>query len=133
MKRYMLDTNMVSYLIKKNPNVARHIKEIPITSLCVSSITEGELLFGLSKHPDTKRLHSAVREFLLHTDVLLPWDTVVAECYGHLRANMERKGKILAPLDMLIAAHAIEAEAILVTNDKAFKHVANLKLEDWTS
>jgi len=131
MKRYILDTNMVSYLIKKNPNVARHIADVPITSLCVSSITEGELLFGLSKHPNAKLLHRVIREFLLRTDVL-PWDSSVAECYGHLRANMERQGKILAPLDMLIAAHALETDSILVTNDKAFKKVSGLMLEDWT-
>lgn len=131
MKHYMLDTNIVSSLFKKNSNVAKHIIAVPITSLCISSITEGELLFGLTKHPNVKQLHSAVREFLLHIDVLA-WDSVVAECYGHLRANMERKGKILAPLDMLIAAHAIEADAILVTNDKAFKQVAGLKIENWT-
>lgn len=131
MKRYMLDTNMVTYLIKKNPNVARHITDVPITSLCISSITEGELLFGLAKRPNTKQLHKIVHEFLLRVDVL-PWDSFIAKCYGNLRATMEKQGKILAPLDMLIAAHAIETDTVLVTNDNAFKQVAGLKLEDWT-
>ena len=65
MTRYMLDTNTVSHLIKKHPVVSRRVMDVPMASLCVSSITEGELLFGLAKRPDAKLLHKAVKEFLL--------------------------------------------------------------------
>ena len=132
MKRYMLDTNTVSHLLKEHPKVARRVVAVPISSLCISAITEGELLFGLAKRPDAKRLHIAVRELLRRVDVL-PWDTTIAEIYGIARANMERSGKILAPLDLLIAAHALSAGAILVTNDRTFGQVANLHVEDWTT
>ena len=64
MKRYMLDTNTVSHLIKEHPAVSRRLVSTSMAFLCVSTITKGELLFGLAKRPDTKRLHLAVRELL---------------------------------------------------------------------
>lgn len=131
MKRYMLDTNTVSYLIKGHPGVARRVVTTPMATLCISAITEGELLFGLAKRPDAKRLHLAVQEFLRRVDVL-PWDSAIAGHYGTLRADMARRGKILAPLDLLIATHALGAGAVLVTNDRAFGQVTSLHVEDWT-
>ena len=131
MKQYMLDTNTISHLIKAHPAVARHVVNVPMASLCISAITEGELLFGLAKRPDAKRLHLVVRELLLRVDVL-PWDRVVAERYGSARAEMARQGKILAPLDLLIATHALSVDAVLVTNDQSFRLIADLQVEDWT-
>jgi len=131
MRRYMLDTNMVSHLLKEHPAVVQRIVSVPMTSLCISAVTEGELLFGLAKRPDAKRLHRAVREFLRRVDVL-PWDSAIAEHYGAVRADMERQGKILGSLDLLIATHAHGIGAVLVTNDRAFAQVADLQLEDWT-
>lgn len=127
----MLDTNMVSHLIKAHPLLVLRIESVPMASLRISAITEGELLFGLAKRPQAKRLHLAVREFLRRVDVL-PWDSVVAAHYGTVRADMERQGQILGPLDLLIATHAQCVGAVLVTNDRAFAQVADLQLEDWT-
>ena len=132
MKHYMLDTNTVSHLIKAHPTVAMHMVAVPMASLCISAITEGELLFGLAKRPEAKRLHVAVQEFLRRVDVL-PWDSAIAERYGTVRANMEGQGRILAPLDLLIATHALSAGMVLVTSDRAFGQVSGLSLEDWTS
>ncbi len=131
MKRYMLDTNIISHLIRAHPAVVQRVVATPMAALCISAITEGELLFGLSKRPDAKRLHLAVQEFLRRVDVL-PWDSATAECYGPVRADMLRQGKMLAPLDLLIAAHALGVGAVLVTNDRAFSQVASLNVEDWT-
>lgn len=131
MKRYMLDTNMVSYLIKEHPSVARRVVAVPMASLCISAITEGELLFGLAKRPEAKRLHLAVRELLRCVDVL-PWDSAITDHYGRVRATLELQGKNLAPLDLLIATHALSVGAILVTNDRAFSQVPDLVVEDWT-
>jgi tRNA(fMet)-specific endonuclease VapC len=131
MKRYMLDTNTASHLFRNHPIVARRVVAAPMASLCISAITEGELLFGLAKRPDAKRLHLAVREFLRRVDVL-PWESATAECYGMVRADMARHGKVLAPLDLLIAAHALSVGAVLVTNDRAFGQMADLHVEDWT-
>ena len=131
MKRYMLDTNTVSHLMKEHPAVTRHILAVPMASLSISAITEGELLFGLAKRPLARKLDTAVREFLRRVEVL-PWERYTAECYGKVRAEMEGQGKSLAPLDLLIAAHALSVEAVLVTNDQAFLQIISLPVEDWT-
>lgn len=131
MKRHMLDTNIVSHLIKGHPIVAQRVTNVPMASLCISAITEGELRFGLVKRPDAKRLHLVVQEFLRRVEVL-PWSSTVANHYGVVRVTMEKQGKVLAPLDLLIASHALSAGAVLVTNDSAFKQVNNLSIEDWT-
>jgi tRNA(fMet)-specific endonuclease VapC len=131
-KRYLLDTNIVSHLIKDHPVVSQRIVKVPITSLCISVITEAELYYGLAKRPEAKRLHLVVEEFLKRVDVL-PWDSAIVKNYGFIRAEMERQGKNLAPLDMLIAAHALSVDAVLVTNDKAFYQVGGLTIEDWTN
>lgn len=132
MKLYMLDTNTVSHLIKGHPTVVKRIVDAPMASLCISAITEGELRFGLANRPDAKRLHLAVHEFLLRVDVL-PWDSATAENYGVVRADMARQGKVLAPMDLLIATHALSVDAVLVTNDQAFGRVSHLQIEDWTA
>jgi tRNA(fMet)-specific endonuclease VapC len=102
-----------------------------MSELVISAITEGELLFGLAKKPDAKSLSMVVHEFLIRIDVL-PWDSAVAECYGTLRADMQRKGRALGNLDMLIAAHALALGLVLITNDRAFTQVEGLTIEDWT-
>lgn len=130
MTRYMLDTNTVSHLIRQHPAVVRRVVATPMASLCLSAVTAGELWFGLARRPEAVRLHRAVAELLRRVDVP-PWDSDVAERYGSMRADMERGGKPLGPLDLLIAAHAATLGAVLVTNDRAFGRVAGLVVEDW--
>lgn len=132
MKRYMLDTNTVSHFLKQHPAVTGQLIAKPMTSLCISAITEGELLFGLAKRPEARNLHQIVNEFVRRMDVL-PWDSTTAEAYGSVRAELSRKGISLGSLDMLIAAHAMSVDAVLVTSDQAFKQVADLVVEDWTN
>lgn len=129
--RYMLDTNTVSSFIKENPKVSKRISSLSMDKLCLSVISEGELLYGLAKKPNALNLHRIVREFLKRVDVL-DWDSDVAEYYGSLRAQLERSGSLMGSLDMQIAAHAAQVGAVLVTNDQAFKRVHKLKVEDWT-
>lgn len=131
MTQYMLDTNMVSRLLKKDTAAMQRAMAVPITSLCISAITEGELLFGLAKRPEATRLHAAVKEFLRCVDVL-PWDNTVAAHYAQTRTSLERQGKTLAAMDLLIASHAQSLGAVLVTNDHAFRWVNGLRVEDWT-
>lgn len=131
MKRYMLDTNTISHLLKQHPSVVRHVLALPMASLCISAITEGELLFGLAKRPEAKRLQLAVKEFLRRVEVL-PWDSTVSQQYGSVRAELASQGRTLAPLDLLIASHALSINATLVTNDQAFTQVPHLHLVDWT-
>jgi tRNA(fMet)-specific endonuclease VapC len=129
---YLLDTNTISQLLRSHPAVSHRVTTVPMASLRMSAITLGELLFGLAKRPDATRLHRAVRELLRRVDVL-PWDSAAAECYGTVRATMTRQGRTLAPLDLLIAAHAISVGAVLVTNDQAFAMVNALPIEDWST
>ena len=131
MTRYMLDTNTVSHLVRAHPIVSGRVSATIAGTLCISVITQAEMVFGLAKRPEATRLHLAVREFLLRVDVL-PWDSATAERYGAVRAGLEHRGRVLAPLDLLIAAHALHEGAVLVTNDGAFAHVDGLSREDWT-
>jgi tRNA(fMet)-specific endonuclease VapC len=128
--RYMLDTNTVSHLLKGDPSVVERLKVTSPSEICISVVTKGELLFGLAKRPDAKRLRQSVLEFLKVVDAL-PIDDAVIAHYGPMRADLERQGKILGPLDMLIAAHAGTLGIVLVTSDKAFSHVEGLALENW--
>ena len=128
---YMLDTNTVSHFLKQHPKVTKRITSIPMDSLCLSVVSEGELRYGLARKPQAKNLHKVVQEFLKRIDVLA-WSSDVAQHYGNLRAELESEGNKLGALDMQIAAHAFSIGATLVTNDQAFKKVKKLKVEDWT-
>lgn len=128
--RYMLDTNTVSHILRSDPAVTSRLLAVQMSSLCISAITESELLFGIAKRPEATRLERAVREFLRRVNVL-PWDSTVTELYGTLRASMVAKGQILGALDMLIAAHAVAASATLVTSDQAFQMMDKLATLDW--
>lgn len=132
-RRYMLDTNTASYIIKGNPPVVRaRLLDIPMADVCVSVITQAELLLGVERKPGAGKLRETVREFLLRVEIL-PWDSDAAEMYAQLRADCERNGKSLGSMDMLIAAHSAAAGTILVSSDRAFRKASpNLKLEDWT-
>ena len=75
---YLLDTNTVSYLIKRHPQATEHLLAVPMHSVCISAITAGELAFGLAKRPEAVALKAAVDEFLRRVEVL-PWDDAVAQ------------------------------------------------------
>jgi tRNA(fMet)-specific endonuclease VapC len=132
-QRYMLDTNTASYIIKGNPPTVRErLRKVPMAKVCISTITQAELLLGVARKPDAIRLKNIVHEFLLRLEIL-PWNGDAAEAYAQLRSECERKGTPLGSMDMLIAAHAVATGAILVTHDSAFHNVKHiLKLEDWT-
>ena len=128
---YLLDTNTVSHLIKRHPQVTQHLLAVPMHSVCISAITAGELAFGLAKRPEAVALKAAVNEFLRRIEVL-PWDDAVAQTYGTLRALMQSNGTPLAALDMQIAAHALQLKAALISSDRAMAQVPELLVEDWT-
>ncbi len=131
MRHYLLDTNMVSHLLRGHARVLQRVEAVPMASLSISAITEGELLFGLARRPEATRLQQLVQAFLRRVEVL-PWDSAVAAAYGNTRAALVAQGKVIAPLDLLIAAHALANGAVLVSNDQAFRQIAGLALEDWT-
>ncbi len=125
---YLLDTNTVGYIVSGRSQAARRAmsKQIGHSVLAISSITEAEMMYGLAKKPAATRLRAAV-EALFSTIRILPWDSDAAWAYGTLRARMSAAGKSLSNMDMLIAAHAVAADAILVTSDKVFLQVEALR------
>lgn len=133
MTRWMLDTNAVSYAVhRRSKRLDQRLTEIAPAELALSAVTYGEICFGLAQKPDATTLAASIDEFLSEI-AILPWSPSTAETYGELRATLKHTGKSLSPLDMLIAAHALEAGAILVTSDRAFADVPGLAVEDWTA
>jgi tRNA(fMet)-specific endonuclease VapC len=129
--RYLLDTNTVSYVIKgKFPQVRQRLLQVPIREVGISVITEAELRFGVARLPQATRLAIVVEEFLRRVEVLV-WDSQAAQRYAQLRAALEERGEPMGNLDLMIAAQAIAADAILVTNDRGFRKVKGLRIEDW--
>ena len=131
--RSMLDTNTASYIIKGVPAAVRdRLRKVPMATVCISAITEAELLHGAARKPEARDLPLVVREFLLRVEIL-PWDSDAANAYAQLRTACEKEGKPLSAMDMLIAANSIAVDAVLITNDKAFYNVKHhLTLQDWT-
>ena len=100
--------------------------------MCISAITYGELMHGVEKSQAVERNRVAVTLFLSSIDIL-SFDHYAAEEYGKVRADLERKGTPIGPMDMLIAAHARSEGLILVTNNtREFFRVEDLEVEDWT-
>jgi tRNA(fMet)-specific endonuclease VapC len=130
--RYLLDTNTASYIIKGNIPAVRHrLVRVPMAQLAISTVTEGELRYGVARRPDATQLQTIVSEFLLRLTIL-PWDSEAAQLYGRLRAALELEGRPMGNLDMMIGAQALAAGLVLVTHDQAFKRIKKLKIEDWT-
>jgi tRNA(fMet)-specific endonuclease VapC len=131
-RRYMLDTNMVRQAVSgRSPNAVARIARVPMGGLCVSVITYAESMFGQARRPEAIAISRANARFYAEAEVLA-FTEETANVYGTLRAEMESVGLPLGPLDMLIAAHAVSVGAVLVTADRAFRHVPGLEVEDWT-
>ena len=130
MKLHMFDTNTIGYLMRKDPRVAQRLADASAADICASVVTEGEVRFGLAKRKVDAALEAAANAFLATIQVL-PWTRSTALVYGQLRADLERRGRPLQPLDMMIAAHAIEQKAVLVTSDRALLSTPGLTGENW--
>lgn len=130
--KYMLDTNICIYLIKKQPaNVLQKFKRQKVGSICISSVTFAELMYGVEKSQHLQKNKAALEEFTLPLDII-SFDDKSARHYGHIRAYLEKKGTPIGALDLMIAAHAQCMNITLVTNNvKEFSRVPKLKIEDW--
>ena len=130
---YMLDTNICVFLIrKKSPVLLERLQKTSPGDLCLSAITLAELEHGVEKSLNPKRNSNALMYFLSMVEIL-PFGDKAAREYGKVKADLQKKGTPIGPLDTLIAAHAKAVGAVLVTNNtKEFARVNGLQLEDWT-
>jgi tRNA(fMet)-specific endonuclease VapC len=130
--KYMLDTNICVGLIRKKPAqlIERLTSHAP-GEVGVSIITVAELSFGAQKSAKPKHNLLALEQFLLPLEIA-DFDEPASNAYGLIRADLEKSGKMIGSMDMLIAAHAVSLEVILVTNNtREFKRIPNLIIEDW--
>ena len=131
MTRYLLDTNIISDLIR-NPQgkAAKRIARVGESNICTSIIVAAELRYGCAKS-GSARLLKAVEDLLSEIDVL-PFDIPADAGYAGIRAGLEAAGKPIGGNDLLIAAHAHATGATVVTaNETEFKRVRGLKVENW--
>jgi len=132
--RYLLDTNICIYLIKrKPPSVIVRLSTPAIEEVAISSITIAELQYGIYKSRYPERNCTALLEFLLPF-ALLNFDQDAAREYGMVRTQVELQGTPIGAMDMLIAAHARSQSLIMVTNNvQEFQRVEDLTVENWSS
>jgi tRNA(fMet)-specific endonuclease VapC len=130
--KYLLDTNICIALIRQKPQsiLQRLISQEP-GDVGISSITLAELFHGVEKSAQPEQNMSALEQFLLPL-VLSDFDQNATLAYGRIRADLERNGKLIGSMDMLIAAHALSLDAVIVTNNmQEFQRVKGLVVEDW--
>jgi tRNA(fMet)-specific endonuclease VapC len=133
MARYMLDTDMCSYIMKRSSQaVLSRLQAVPVTDICISVITKSELLYGVEVSPRRIQDATALKTFLPYVEVLEFPDDAAAH-YAQIRADLKTRGKTIGANDLFIAAHARSLGLTLVTNNIAeFGRVKGLTLENWT-
>jgi tRNA(fMet)-specific endonuclease VapC len=133
--RYLLDTNICIYIRRRRPpEVLTQFLQLTAGEAALSIVTYGELVYGMMKlhAPPLRQSVDQLDEFVSLIGVMpLPIDA--GRKYGEIRSFLEAKGEVIGGNDLWIAAHAISAGMILVTNnEREFKRVPNLKTENWT-
>lgn len=129
---YMLDTNICSYILKKRPvSVLKKFNEVGPENLSISAIVLAELCYGASRHPYGDKIQADINDFAYRLSVI-SWSDQAARYYRDTRATLERAGKPVGNMDLMIAAHALSLDATLVTNNmRHFNPIPHLRLENW--
>ena len=132
MIKYLIDTNICIYIMNKRPiGIIHKFKLFDVGEIGVSTITVSELQYGVSKSKNRRLNKQRIKEFLFPLKIL-PYDEIAAGIYGDIRLQLEKRGEPIGPLDLLIAAHALSRNLVLISNnEKEFKRVKNLKVENW--
>ncbi len=132
MIKYLIDTNICIYIMNKRPiEIIHKFKLFDVGEIGVSTITVSELQYGVSKSKNRRLNKQRIEEFLYPLEIL-PYDEIAASIYGDIRLQLEKCGEPIGPLDLLIAAHALSRNLVLISNnEKEFKRVKNLKVENW--
>lgn len=130
--RVMLDTNICIYVIKRHPQrVIERFRSRAVGDIGISVITLAELQYGASKSSQPKRNHEALQQFVSPLRVA-DFDRRASAVYGELRPKLERRGRPIGAMDLLIAAHALSLGVPLVTNnEREFRRVVGLNVENW--
>ena len=132
--KFMIDTNTCIYIIKRKPmEVIDRFRQLQISQVSISSITLSEIEYGVIKSSKPAQNYLALAQFLAPMEIL-PYGDEAAQHYGKLRVYLEKQGTPIGSLDMLIAAHALSTNCVLVTNNiKEFQRVPNLKINNWVN
>jgi tRNA(fMet)-specific endonuclease VapC len=128
---YLLDTNILSDIMRNASGAtARRADAEAATNLCTSVIVAAELRYGAARRQSSRLL---VRlEELLSSITILPFEPPADDAYGRIRTQLERSGQPVGNMDLLIAAHALAGDHILVTdNEREFRRIDGLRVENW--
>ena len=130
--KVMLDTNICIYVIKRRPQgVLQRFRFLPVGDIGISAITLAELEYGVAKSAQPKKNREALEAFISPVEVA-PFDRHATEVYGRVRTTLEKQGRPIGAMDLLIAAHAFSLGVRRVTNhEREFKRVPGLRLENW--
>lgn len=130
--KYMLDTNICIGLIRQKPqSLIERLTDCAPGDVGVSTITVAELAHGAQKSSQVEKNMSALEQFLLPLEIA-EFNQRASIAYGFVRASLEQKGNVIGSMDLLIGAHALSLDVVLVTNNTGeFKRIPNLKIEDW--
>lgn len=130
--KYMLDTNICIYLIKQQPReVIDKFQGIALGEIAVSTVTVAEMMYGVGKSQYKEKNKTALQAFLAPLEIV-DFDFAAAQQYGVVRANLEKIGKSIGAYDLMIAAHALSLDLVLVTNnEQEFQRIPDLIVENW--
>src|SRR5690242_8087145 len=133
MSRYMLDTDMCSYVMKRNNMVVKRLERLAVDDVCISVISKAELLFGIELSPRREQDGNALRAFLQYAEVV-DFSDRAAIFYAKVRADLQKRGTMIGANDLFIAAHALSLGLTLVTNNtRKFRRVRDLVVENWAT
>ncbi len=132
--RVMLDTNIcIAIIRRKPPQALKRFRNYEVGEICISWVTLAELEFGVAKSQHADKNRAALDEFLLPLEIA-GFDRETAQSYGRVRADLEKKGRPIGALDMMIAAHALTLGVTLATNNvREFARIKGLTVDDWLS
>jgi tRNA(fMet)-specific endonuclease VapC len=131
---YMLDTNMVSYILRKDSASSKRLAQLaPRHKIFLSAVTYFELRNGANRKHAPKGLRAAITEFVSRLSDVLPWTKDAAEQAARIHGDLSRRGEAISLIDAMLAGHATATNCTFVThNVKEFERVGELELEDWT-
>ena len=129
---FLLDTNICIYVMKRHPpQVITQFEAVATEPIGISVITLAELEHGVIKSQAQIRNRGALDAFLLNVEVI-DWGQKAAKVYGEICTALERQGMIIGQMDLMIAAHCLSLDRVLVTNNvREFERVPGLKVENW--